>query len=156
MRQIGRSISDLLDPLVAKRANVDLSLALAWQQVAGEKLAGRTQPLKILWPQRQHADEAFKPGTLLLAAEGSVVLDLQYQSSELLDRINRFFGYPAVNRIKIEQKPIVRFRERQKPVEPVLSQAEQAELATSLERIDDAGLRETLLRLGTRVLGKKR
>jgi hypothetical protein len=155
MRQIGGSIRDLLDPLMAKRANVDLSLALAWQQVAGEKLSGRTQPLQIQWPQRLSPDDQFKPGTLVVAAEGSVALDLQYTSSELVERINRFFGYPAVNRIKIEQKPVMRFREKRGREEPVLKGDERAALEASLSRIEDEGLRETLFRLGTHVLGGK-
>jgi hypothetical protein len=156
MRQIGGSIRDVLDPLMAKRANVDLSLALAWQQVAGEKLSGRTQPLHIQWPQRVSPDDAFKPGTLVVAAEGSVALDLQYTSGELVERINRFFGYPAVNRIRIEQKPVMRFKEKQKRAEPVLNAEEKAGLEASLSRIKDEGLRETLFRLGTHVLAGKR
>jgi hypothetical protein len=156
MRQIGGSIRDILDPLMAKRANVDLSLALAWQQVAGEKLHGRTQPLHIQWPQRVSADDQFKPGALVVAAEGSVALDLQYSSGELVERINRFFGYPAVSRIRIEQKPIMRFKEKQKRPEPVLNADEKAGLEASLSRIEDEGLRETLFRLGTHVLAGKR
>jgi hypothetical protein len=156
MRQIGGSIRDLLDPLMAKRANVDLSLALAWQQVAGEKLSGRTQPLHIQWPQRISPDDAFKPGTLVVAAEGSVALDLQYSSGELVERINRFFGYPAVSKIRIEQKPVMRFKEKQKRVVPVLNADEKAGLEASLSRIEDEGLRETLFRLGTNVLAGKR
>jgi hypothetical protein len=156
MRQIGGSIRDILDPLMAKRANVDLSLALAWQQVAGEKLSGRTQPLHIQWPQRLSPDDQFKPGTLVVAAEGSVALDLQYTSGELVERINRFFGYPAVAKIRIEQKPVMRFREKQKRVEPVLKPDEKAGLEASLSRIEDDGLRETLFRLGTHVLAAKR
>jgi hypothetical protein len=156
MRQIGGSIRDLLDPLMAKRANVDLSLALAWQQVAGDKLSGRTQPLHIQWPQRISPDDAFKPGTLVVAAEGSVALDLQYTSGELVERINRFFGYPAVNRIRIEQKPVMRFKEKHKRTEPVLNPDEKAGLEASLSRIEDDGLRETLFRLGTHVLAGKR
>ncbi len=156
MRQIGGSIRDLLDPLMARRANVDLSLALAWQQVAGEKLHGRTQPLHIQWPQRLSPDDAFKPGTLVVAAEGSVALDLQYTSGELVERINRFFGYPAVNRIKIEQKPVMRFREKRKRVEPALNPDEKAGLQASLSRIEDEGLRESLFRLGTHVMAGKK
>jgi hypothetical protein len=137
MRQIGGSIRDLLDPLMAKRANVDLSLALAWQHVAGEKLSGRTQPLHIQWPQRLSPDDQFKPGTLVVAAEGAVALDLQYSSGELVERINRFF-------------------EKQKRAEPVLNADEKAGLEASLSRIEDEGLRETLFRLGTHVLAGKR
>ena len=156
MRQIGGSIRDLLDPLMAKRANVDLSLALAWQQVAGEKLHGRTQPLHIQWPQRLSPDDQFKPGTLVVAAEGSVALDLQYTSGELIERINRFFGYPAVSKIRIEQKPVMRFREKQKRVEPVLMPEERAGLEASLSGIEDEGLRDDAVPAGAHVMAARK
>ena len=155
-RQIGGAIRGLLDPLMAKRANVDLSLALAWQQVAGEKLSGRTQPMHIQWPQRVTPDDAFKPGTLVVAAEGSVALDLQYMSGELIERINRFFGYPAVNRIKIEQKPVMKFREKRKAIELRLSDEETASLAASLSGIEDEALRGSLFKLGANLIAEKR
>ena len=155
MRQIGKAMSGVLDPLTAKRASVDVSLALAWQEIVGEKLANRTQPLKIQWPQRLNPDDPFKPGVLIVAAEGSIALDLQYQSSQLIDRINRFFGYPAINRIKIEQKPIVRFRERTKVSAPELTSDESAKLEASMANIADDGLRDSLRRLGTNVLAEK-
>ena len=101
MRQIGKAIAGVLDPLTAKRANVDLSLSLVWQEIAGEKLAGRTQPHKIVWPHRHGTDEPFRPGTLIVACEGSLALDLQYRTTELLERINRFFGFHAVEKVKI-------------------------------------------------------
>lgn len=155
MRQIGKSIRDVLDPLTAKRANVDLSLSLAWQSVVGEKLAGRTQPLKIQWPPRILPDDPFRPGVLIVAAEASAALDLQYQSSELIERINQFFGYQAISRIKIEQKPILKFREKQKAVAPQISGSEMAELEDSLAKISDDGLRASLYKLGVNVIAEK-
>ena len=155
MRQIGKSIRDVLDPLTAKRANVDLSLSLAWQSVAGEKLAGRTQPLKIQWPPRILPDDPFRPGMLIVASEASAALDLQYQSSELIGRINQFFGYQAVNRIKIEQKPILKFREKQKAVAPQISSSEKADLEGSLAKISDESLRASLYTLGVNVIAGK-
>jgi hypothetical protein len=156
MRQIGRSIADLLDPLTAKRSNVDLSLALAWQTIAGEKLAGRTQPEKIQWPPRNSPDDAFQPGTLTVAAEGSVALDLQYRTGELISAINQFFGYHAINRIRIEQKPVLRFRERKRAKEPQLPEADKRSLDASLAGIEDEGLKAALLSLGTNVIAEQR
>jgi hypothetical protein len=155
MRQIGKAIAGVLDPLTAKRANVDLSLSLAWQEVAGEKLAGRTQPHKIVWPHRHGTDEPFRPGTLIVACEGSLALDLQYRTTELLERINRFFGFHALDKIKIEQRVIVRFREKRERVTPVLKPQEAEGLEASLSHIEDDGLRGALMRLGTHVLAGK-
>ena len=155
MRQIGKAIVGVLDPLTAKRANVDLSLSLVWQEIAGERLAGRTQPHKIVWPYRHGQDEPFRPGTLIVGCEGSLALDLQYRTTELLERINRFFGFHAVERIKIEQTVIVRFREKQERKVPVLKPEQGVSLDEALTRIEDEGLRKALRRLGTNVIGSQ-
>jgi hypothetical protein len=153
MRQIGKAIAGVLDPLTAKRANVDLSLSLVWQEIAGEKLAGRTQPHKIVWPHRHGQDEPFRPGTLVVGCEGSLALDLQYRTTELLERINRFFGFHAVERIKIEQTVIMRFREKREWKVPVLKPKQATDLDEALTRIEDEGLREALRKLGTNIIG---
>ena len=59
-KPIGGAVTALLDPLLAKRTHVDAALALAWPELAGEKLAGRTQPLKVSWPMRKTPDDPFQ------------------------------------------------------------------------------------------------
>jgi hypothetical protein len=152
---LGGSISKLLDPLLAKRTHVDAALALSWPDIAGEKLAGRTQPLKVTWPHRASPDDPFQPGTLTVACEGAVALDLQYQTTELIGRINSFFGYAAIGRIKIEQRAIDGFRQKKpKPIEKI-DQATATALATHVANIADEGLREALIRLGSSVKTQK-
>jgi hypothetical protein len=152
---LGGSISKLLNPLLAKRSHVDAALALSWPNIAGEKLAGRTQPLKVTWPRRSSADDPFQPGILTVACEGAVALDLQYQSSELIARINRFFGYAAIARIKIEQRAIDGFRQKiTKQIEPLSIDA-TSELNAHVQHIEDIGLRDSLLRLGASVKREK-
>jgi hypothetical protein len=148
---LGGSITRLLDPLLAKRSHVDAALALSWPDIAGEKLAGRTQPLKVTWPHRASQDDPFQPGALTIACEGAVALDLQYQTSELIARINRFFGYTAVARIKIEQRAIDGFRPRKAKQAQKLDQTAARELASHVANISDDGLREALMRLGASV-----
>ena len=60
-KPLGGAVTALLDPLLAKRTHVDASLALSWPELAGEKLAGRTQPLKVTWPRRNSPDDPFEP-----------------------------------------------------------------------------------------------
>jgi hypothetical protein len=152
---LGGSISKLLDPLLAKRSHVDAALALSWPNIAGEKLAGRTQPLKVTWPRRVSPDDPFQPGTLTVACEGAVALDLQYQTSALIARINGFFGYAAIARIKIEQRAVDGFRQKKtKQIEP-LGQAATNELVAHVRNISDDGLRDALLRLGASVKREK-
>lgn len=148
---LGGSISKLLDPLLAKRSHIDAALALSWPDIVREKLAGRTQPLKVTWPRRASPDDPFEPGTLTVACESAVALDLQYQTGELIGRINGFFGYSAISRIKIEQRAVDGFRPKKIKQIQSLDQDSARELAENVNGIADDGLRNALLRLGTSV-----
>lgn len=150
-KPIGGAITALLDPMLAKRSHVDAALALSWPQLCGEKLAGRTQPLKVTWPRRTGPDDPFAPGVLSIACEGAAALDLQYTTTELIARINGFFGYSAIQRIRIEQRPVDQFRPAQKRPRQPLPEALRKGVEQQVLTIEDDGLREALERLGLSV-----
>ncbi len=145
---LGGSISKLLDPLLAKRSHVDAALALSWPDIAGEKLAGRTQPLKVSWPHRSSSEDPFQPGTLTIACEGAVALDLQYQTSELINRINKFFGYAAVTKIRIKQTALDTFKPRIKNAMRSIDHSEEKLIKDTVQYITDVELRNSLIKLG--------
>jgi hypothetical protein len=145
---LGGSITKLLDPLLAKRSHVDAALALSWPDLAGSKLAGRTQPLKVTWPHRASPDDAFQPGTLTVACEGAVALDLQYQTSELIERINRFFGYVVIEKIKIKQTALDTFNARQKMKRKEIDPVDEKIILDAVQKIENEALRDSLVRLG--------
>ena len=147
-KPIGGAVTALLDPLMAKRTHVDAALALAWPELAGEKLAGRTQPLKVAWPMRKTPDDPFQPGILSVACEGAVALDLQYRTTQLIQRINGFFGYSAISKIRIEQRAIDQFRPKKRAERPVLVQNERNLLEKQVVSIENDSLRDALFRLG--------
>lgn len=150
-KPIGGAVTALLDPMLAKRSHVDAALALSWPELCGEKLAGRTQPLKVTWPRRTSPDDPFEPGVLSIACEGAAALDLQYTTSELISRINGFFGYSAIKRIRIEQRPVDQFRPQQKKTRQALPESLRKGIERQVESIEDEGLRQALERLGQSV-----
>ncbi len=147
-KPIGGAVTALLDPMLAKRSHVDAALALSWPELCGEKLAGRTQPLKVIWPRRTGPDDKFEPGILTIACEGAAALDLQYSTTELISRINGFFGYSAVHRIRIEQRPVDQFRSVTRKQPPSVPEAVRKDIERQVESIEDEGLRHALERLG--------
>jgi hypothetical protein len=150
-KPIGGAVTALLDPMLAKRSHVDAALALSWPELCGEKLAGRTQPLKVTWPRRHGPDDPFQPGVLSIACEGAAALDLQYTTTELIKRINGFFGYSAIHRIRIEQRPVDQFRPVQKKARQSLPESLRKGIERQVELIEDEGLRQALERLGESV-----
>lgn len=153
-------VSDLavkvLDPVLRRRSGLSVALVQSWQEIAGERLAKNTQPEKILWPRRRFEDDPFEPATLVIACEGAAALRVQHETTEIMARVNAFFGFMAIGRIKIVQKPIARETPRPPTALRRLSEAERKRIDFITEGIEEDGLRQSLRQLGESVLRSKK
>lgn len=132
-----------------------LDLIAAWEEIAGPDFATCTRPEKIRWPRRASELDAFEPATLILACDGAKAVFLQHESGELLARLNLFFGFEAIARIKIVQKP-VRPPHRPEPPRVDLTAAEEKRLGDRLRAIADPELRHRLEKFGRGVIARQR
>ncbi|MFZ2103403.1 MAG: DciA family protein [Oricola sp.] len=145
----------MLDPVLAQRAGMTSALLSAWPQIVPAMLSETTRPHKINWPRRASEDDPFKPAVLIVAAEGMAALHLQHQTGEIIQRVNAFFGFQAVERLQIVQKAVAPDRPTPRRKAPV-SKEDEARIARLAEGIEDEGLREALIRLGKSVRQEKR
>ena len=89
-----------------------------WARIAGAELAGYTVPDKIKWPRGgdgaavDDEDGGRRGATLILRVDPARALDVEYRSRQIMDRINSYFGYRAVETIRLVQAPL-----ETKPVE---------------------------------------
>ncbi|MDX8482465.1 DUF721 domain-containing protein [Mesorhizobium sp. VK24D] len=148
--------TEILDPVLRKRAGISIGLVQSWEEIAGPRLARHSRPEKIQWPRRLNEDDPFEPALLIIACEGMAALHLQHEAGEVINRVNAFLGFNAIGRIKILQKPVLSAKTRPKPVPRPLSEAEKSKLARTVGKIEDDGLRASLERLGATILGQKR
>ena len=103
-RPLADMTSGLMDPMLQKRAGINLSLLQSWEDIVGPAIGATSRPLRILWPRRLHEDDPFKPATLIIACEGFAALQIQHETGEIISRVNGFLGFSAIGRIRIEQK----------------------------------------------------
>ena len=96
-----------------------------WPRIVGEELAYYCAPQKLKWPRRfdvppddQSAVEVAPGATLTMRVEGARALEVQYAAAQIIERINAFFGYRAVERIRIVQGPVAKARPRAAPARP--------------------------------------
>lgn len=148
--------NDLLDPVIRKRAGISIEVVQSWAEIAGDRLAVSTRPIKVLWQRRLSDEEPFEPATLVIACTGAAALRVQHETSEIISRVNSFLGFAAIGRIKIVQKQLTNL-ERQKPHSPpALDRAERDRLDQLTKDIEDDGLKESLIRLGASVIARKK
>lgn len=148
--------SELLDPVLRRRAGLSIDLVQSWAEIVGERLAERTRPEKIAWPRRAHEDDPFEPATLIIACSGPAALHVQHETSEIIARANAFLGFGAIGRVKIVQKPVRASAAERRPPPRPLSEAERQKLARITDHIEDDGLRASLERLGANVLAARK
>lgn len=147
--------TEILDPVLRKRAGISVGLVQSWEEIVGPRLAARSRPEKIQWPRRLHEDDPFEPATLVVACEGVAALHLQHETGEVIGRVNAFLGFMAVGRIRIVQKPITERAPAPKPRPRPLTEGERKKLSGTVGEIEDEGLRASLERLGATIIGTR-
>ena len=148
-----RPLADLAQSLLAesyrKQGFASSELIVRWETIAGTDVAAHAEPLKIQWPRRSEGDKP-EPGTLVLRVEGPAAIEIQHMSRVILERVNRYFGFAAIDRIAIRQAPLRSQRRRpNRALDPQVIQ----QVADTLPDIDE-GLKMALARLGAAVKRK--
>src|SRR5580704_1515411 len=145
-RPLAEVLRKTLGDAFAKQGFASVELVTRWPQIVGAEIAAHSQPEKIQWPRTPQARNAPEPGTLLLRVEGPAALEIQHLSDVILERVNQFFGWQAVDAVRLRQAPLAR-RAAPRPV-PVPDPAATMRIAAALPEIKDEKLRQALARLG--------
>lgn len=152
-RAQGRPLADLvgnaLQSAFKRQGFAAVDIISHWEDIVGPELAGRTEPLKLVWPRRE---DPFSTGTLTVRVEGVYALELQHLAPVVIERVNRYFGWACVGRLAIRQGPVT--RKARRPALPLEPAAEAvAAVEQSLGEFEDEGLKSALARLGAMVKG---
>jgi hypothetical protein len=162
-RSFAKPLRDLLGKVVGetftRQGFASAELVTRWTEIVGAEIAAHSEPIKIQWPRtapsspRSPANDAGSrwgraPGTLVLRVEGPAALEIQHLANVICERVNRFLGWRAVERIAFRQAPLRRaLRQSVAPADP----AAAARMAASMPEITDDDLRQALARLGAAV-----
>ena len=142
-----RSVSELL-PDVGRAAFrrfgfVQSAVVSRWAEIVGPRYAGVSAPESIRFAHGERAN-----GTLTLTVVGAHAVMMQHIAPEIMERVNRFFGYQAVAKVAIRQGAVVPREPRRAPpsLKPV-----PADLGDSLRMIADPELKAVLSALAAGV-----
>jgi hypothetical protein len=127
---------------------VQSSVVTRWPEIVGQRHAQVCMPESIRFPPGEKAD-----GILQLVVLPAHAPLIQHVIPEIMERVNRFFGYKAVARVKLRQGEVKHPRAEAKTAPPSLKPIPM-ELGDSLRDIGDPELR-TVLESLARSLGAK-
>lgn len=151
---LSETVSRMLDPVLRKRTGLNVALIEHWPQIVGYDMSEHTMPLKIIWKCCATQEEVFQPATLVIACEGFAALKLMHETNELLHRINVFFGYIAIDRIKIEQRS-VSIPANHLTLKSNLDEKDKKHVEKMLEKVENESLRQSLYTLGCCIFAEK-
>ncbi|CAH0497461.1 DUF721 domain-containing protein [Novosphingobium sp. CECT 9465] len=139
-----RQIADLM-PAIGRTAFrrfgfVQSSVVTRWPEIVGERHARHCMPESIRFPPGEKAD-----GILQLVVTPAHATIIQHVIPEIIERVNRFFGYRAVARVKIRQGVVQAPKAKEAPrTAPPSLRPIPIELGDSLRDIGDPELRTVL------------
>ena len=135
-----RAVSELLPAIhgaAFKRFGfVQSALVTRWPEIVGARWAAASNPESLRFPPGKKAD-----GVLTIVVRGAHAPMMQHIAPEIIERVNRFFGYAAVARLTIRQGEVAKPMPRTAP--PSLKSA-PPEIGEGLKAIGDAELRAVL------------
>ena len=99
---------------------------------------------------------ASSAGLVYGGPDGATALMLTHDMPQVIERINGFFGWAAIGRIRILQRPLTPPRRKAPPRLRALTNAEEAELSEVLRPVEGTALGAALEKLGRAVLAKSR
>jgi hypothetical protein len=144
-RPLVELLNTCLGDAFARQGFASREIVTHWPDIVGHEIAAHAEPVRMQWPRSPQGTE---PATLILRVEGPAAIEIQHQAGLVVERVNRFFGWRAVDRLALRQAPL---RGRRKPPPRPAADPEAAQRVAQTLAIKDAPLRVALGRLGAAV-----
>ncbi len=154
VRTLATLMPKLTQPILGRRGFAEASVITEWATIVGSELAGNSQPEKLVFARGERVG-----GVLHVRVAGGVATEFQHLEPQIVERINRHFGYRAVARLKLRHMPPAKFTDSQSKATAGASDAvQEAEMPEirQLDEIEHTELRKALEKLGQAVAARNR
>jgi len=151
MRAVGQELPRIAGRALGKRGLGEAHLLSEWASVVGAELAAETLPVKLTFPPGERRN-----GTLRLRVTSVAALAVQHREPQIVERINGFLGYPAVQRLALIQGPLPGEAPVRPPPARPLTPEETRLLDGRLAQVPESGLKSALQRLGAAIARERR
>ncbi|MEA3079377.1 MAG: hypothetical protein QOF05_785 [Sphingomonadales bacterium] len=143
-RSAGEFVGDIGGQSFKRFGFVQHSIVSRWAEIVGQRYSRVSSPESIKFPAGKKAG-----GVLTLLVDGAHAPLIQHLTPMIVDRVNRFFGYAAINRIVFRQgKPPAPAPRPERPqLRPV-----PKEIGEGLREIADPELRHCLESLAAQIV----
>ena len=99
-KPLAKALEPITRPLFKSRGLAGSKLVTEWPQVVGPTLSAHSWPEKLSFTPGKKSG-----GTLTVGVENAFALEVQHMQPVILERVNVYYGYQAVTRLAIQQRP---------------------------------------------------
>jgi hypothetical protein len=146
-KPLAELVSVCVADVFARQGFTSCAIVTHWDDIVGPEIAAVAEPIRMQWVRSRDPDEA-PPATLVLRVEGPAALEIQHMGGVILERVNRYLGWQAVDTLALRQAPLTR---RRRVPRPTIDAAAAAAIAVQMTGIADESLRTALGRLGAAI-----
>lgn len=146
------ALGKALDPALKRRGFASRDLVAHWQVMAPAPYDRMAKPDKLSWPRGEKGAEG---AVLYLRCHPGHALALAHEGERVAAAVNRYFGYFLVGSVRMSAAP---FEVENAPAEtaPAVPEVTRAMVAQTVDKVEDAGVRDALRELGMAMARKKR
>lgn len=146
MRSLKNTISKLMDPIYQRQGFIRSTIILEWKLIVGAHFSQFCQPEKITFPLEKRTG-----GRLVLKTTSSFAPALQFDAPLILDRINKYFGYQAVEKLILTHNLPVSSDYKARSRQP-LDEKSLERLHEIVEGVTNVDLQNALFNLGVGIM----
>lgn len=146
------SLGSIFVPIVKEIMNsedfIEADILLNWYDVVGQELGRVIRPLKIKYDKKESQRVLY-----VEVPVGGYALEIQHREKYILEKINAYFGYSAIQKLNISQNLNMRPQlPPKKEKEEILTEKEEKYVEEIADGIKDEKLKEILIKLGKSVV----
>lgn len=140
----GADVRKLIGPVLGKNGFMHADILSHWEDILGTILAKGIYPIKLTFPKGQRENATLH----VKAVSGAFAMEFTARHSEILEKINGYFGYRAVSDIRVTQGALPVSRPQRKKVLPTVTPQKKSEVEETVSSIQDENLRQAAEELG--------
>ena len=157
LTRLSSTLMPIVKQILGKNKIMELEILRNWHQIVGTELSQYSLPQKITFRNNEKINGCLSLSVL----SGAFAMEISQHITEIVEKINLFFGYAAVSDIKIIQtgnvqifQPIKKNTVNMK--KSLVTKQEEFYITELAENIKSSELRESVERLGRAVFGDRK
>ena len=147
-----KDIGQLTKNIFGARGFSGVDLIANWVDIVGEELSLGVLPVRLTFPYQKRTNGVLH----VRAAGGTFALLFEHQKVRVLERVNTYFGYPAISDIRIVQGAVKLPQAKAEEMEWPLEDEEMQDLLRKIDGIEDDELRSKAFELGVAMIQKRK